>query len=89
MQAARAVSADEVRQATTHQQWTLNRYGWAAPAAAATLLVSNQTTIDDNARAVAGEVFLLSPRRERTAGYRGVSVSGRLTLSRLIRTRRV
>ncbi len=74
VQPERAVSAAEVRQATTHKQWTLNRYGWPAPAQAATVLVSNQMTVDENARAVGGEVFLVSPDAMRAIAERVVAV---------------
>jgi hypothetical protein len=74
VQAARAVDADEVRQATTHQQWAINRYGWAPPADAATIIVSNQTEVDDNARAVAGDVYLSSPGVLRAIAERVVAV---------------
>ena len=61
VQAGRPVSADEIRQAATHKQWALNRYEWPEPATATTLLVTNQTNIDDDARAVAGDLYLVSP----------------------------
>lgn len=70
----RAVSADEVRQATTHKQWAINRYEWPEPAAALTALVTRQTEVDDNARAVAGEVYLVSPLVVREIAERAISV---------------
>lgn len=72
--AAHAVDAEQVRQASTHQQWAANRYGWAEPEAAATVIVSNQAVIDDNARAVAGDVYLVSPDVLRGIADRVVAV---------------
>jgi hypothetical protein len=71
---ARAVDAEQVRQASTHQQWAANRFGWPEPAAATTVIVSNQMEIDDNARAVAGDVYLASPDVLRAIADRVVAV---------------
>ena len=74
VQPGRAVSADQVRQATTHEQWAANRYGWPAAAVAATVIVTNQEDIDDNARTVAGEVYIVSPNVLRGIAQRIVAV---------------
>ena len=74
VQPGRAVSADEVRQATTHQQWAANRYGWATPVAAATVIITNQSDVDDSARTVAGDLFIVAPDVLRAIAERVVAV---------------
>jgi hypothetical protein len=74
VQAGHPVDAEEVRQATTHRQWAKNRYAWPEPQSATTVIVSNQTVIDDNARTVAGEVYLISPDVLRGIAERAVAV---------------
>jgi hypothetical protein len=71
---ARPVDAAQVRQASTHQRWAANRFNWPEPAEATTVIVSNQAAIDDNARAVAGDVYLASPDVLRAIADRVVAV---------------
>jgi hypothetical protein len=74
VQAGRAVSAEDVRQATTHKQWAMNRYEWPEPATATTLLVTSQTDVDDDARVVAGDVYLVAPNVLRQIAERVAAV---------------
>lgn len=61
VQASRPVAAEEVRQATTHKQWALNRYEWQQPESDVTVIVTHQTAIEDSAATVAGDVYMVSP----------------------------
>jgi DEAD/DEAH box helicase/Helicase C-terminal domain len=74
VQAGRAIDAHQVRQASSHKTWTLNRYGWPQPEAALTVIVTKQTEIDDNARNVAGDVYVVHPDVLRTIAERVVAV---------------
>lgn len=74
VQPERPVSATEVRQVTTHRQWAVNRYGWPEPAHATTALITHQTQIDDQARAVAGDIYIVEPEVLRRVAERTVAV---------------
>lgn len=68
------IDAEQVRQATTHQQWVINRLGWPEPEEAMTILVTHQQAIDGNAQAVAGDVFVVPPEVVRGIAGRVVAI---------------
>jgi hypothetical protein len=74
VQADKPISAEEIRQATTHRQWVLNQLGWDGPEQTATVIVTRQQAADEDARAVAGEVFVVSPVEVRHIAERVVAV---------------
>jgi hypothetical protein len=54
------LSAETVRQASTHAAWTENVLGWERPEAAITVIISDKSTIDSAAKPLSGDLRICS-----------------------------
>jgi hypothetical protein len=72
--ASQPLSAGQVRQATTHPQWVANTFSWPEPRTTLVSIVTHQTDVHDDARAVAGEVFMVAPEIVRDLATRTLAV---------------
>jgi hypothetical protein len=72
------ISPAEVRQALTHADWIRHELGWDEPEHAVTCLISEKSTIDKSAAAIARSLLVFPPDefdlilRETIAAYRAV-----------------
>ena len=62
------LSADTVRQASTHERWVANELQWDPPAQILTIVVTHKELVHSAAAPIAGDVRMISPEALRDVG---------------------